>query len=155
MKALIKGIKSKKSGDNRGTTMVETLVSFVVLMIVLAALYGMIRLSSNLRMRAVDTANVRAAFNAEIYKKTPSSNVKKYFYEGKSAPDKTTMFTLKLSSLTKNANLQVTETTVDRSRYSDSIRIPNTDAVGFVSSDPSIQDENLVPPKVVLFKYHK
>lgn len=155
MRTGLNGNKNRIKGDNRGTTMVETLVSFVVLMIVLAALYGMIRLASNLRMRAVDTANVRTSFNAEIYKKNPSSNVERYFYVGKSAPDKTTMFTLKLSSQTNDLNLQVTGTTVDRTRYSDSIRIPNTDAIGFVSKDASITEENLVPPKVVLFKYHK
>lgn len=155
MRTVINAVKRRISGDNRGTTMVETLVSFVVLMIVLAALYGMIRLSSNLRMRAVDTANIRTSFNAEIYKKNPSSNVDRYFYIGKSAPDNTTMFTLKLSSETDNSNLQVTETQVDRTRFSDSVRIPNTDAVGFVCTDPTVTDENLVPPKVVLFNYHK
>ena len=58
----------KIHNNNAGSTMVETLISFVVLVIVFAALFGMIRFSSNLRMRAIDTADVRESFNDEIYK---------------------------------------------------------------------------------------
>ena len=107
--------------NNSGTTMMEVLVSFVVLMIVMAALYGMVRISSNLRMRAVDTANIREEFNSEIYKNHSSDKVDTYYYNGKCAPDRLTMFTLKLSDSTDNSNLRVGTSSVDRTKFENSI----------------------------------
>ena len=54
--------------NNKGTTMVETLVAFVVLMIVLLALFKMVTFSSQLKMRSIDTSRVLQVFNQEIYK---------------------------------------------------------------------------------------
>ena len=47
-----------KSNNDAGNTMIETLVSFVILLIVMAALYAMVLFSTNLRMRAIDTATI-------------------------------------------------------------------------------------------------
>lgn len=57
-----------KNKNNNGSTMVETLVSFVVLFIVLAALYGIVSFSSELYMRSVDTSRLHQRFYREIYK---------------------------------------------------------------------------------------
>ena len=152
--------KRKKTANNRGNTMVETLVAFVVLMIVIAALYGMVRISTNLRMRAADSADIQTSFYSEIYKKTPSQNVEPYYYIGKYAPDKKTMFTLKLNTdegKTSTYNLIKSESG-DLSPYtgfSKSLRIPCIDATGYVSTDSRINEENLVSPKALLFSYHK
>ena len=48
--------------------MIETLVSFVVLVMVLAALYGVVLFSSELYMRSVDTSRLQQQFYREIYK---------------------------------------------------------------------------------------
>lgn len=138
--------------NNRGTTMVELLVSFVVLMIVLAALFGMVRFSSNLRMRAVDTANVRESFNKEIYKKTPDPTiVATYQYEGKSKDGKTA-FMLTLSDDTDVSNLEIGSS--ERAKFQKNLRVPSIDAVGYKSLDSRITDENLATPKALTFYYH-
>ena len=151
----------KRSSDvlknNLGTTMVETLVSFVVLMIVLAALYAMFRFSANLRMRAIDTANVRTEFNGEIYKTNPdTSKVTVYKYIGKREQDHTTMFMLKLNDKTTDANLSnSTGSGIEKDSFKQSIRVPNIDATGYVSKDSRITEENLATPKVLVFKFYK
>ena len=55
--------------NHKGSTMVETLVSFVVLFIVLAALYNIVVFSSELYLRSVDTSRLQQKFYREIYKK--------------------------------------------------------------------------------------
>ena len=153
-------IMKKKLGPlhgNRGVTMMETLVAFVVLLVVLAALYGMIRLSSELRMRATDTASVGEAFDRLIYKKSidQSDSIQAYYYFGKSKED-LTMFSLKV-------NMDDGKTSVDKNLdikggsshdFTGAIRVPNLDAVGYVSTDSKIEEENLVTPKAVVFSYH-
>ncbi len=141
--------------NNNGSTMVETLVSFVVLVIVIAALYGMVRFSSNLRMRAVDTAKVRNTFNSEIYKNGSSPNVDEYHYIGRSAPDNLTMFSLKLNEKTDNSNLYKESSGKSRTEFTDSVYLSNVDAVGYVSVDPVISEENLVQPKALEFEFNK
>ena len=149
--------------NNKGSTMIETIVSFVVLIIVFAALYGMVRFSSNLRMRAVDTANVHSEFYSEIYKTTGRNNVQKYNYPGKYAPDDNfTMFFLKPdiptdteSGKTSSYNLNMNNAAVSVSSFSGQIKVPCIDATGYVSLDSRITSDNLVTPKVLVFEYHK
>ena len=143
--------------DNKGTTLVESLVAFAILTIVMLMLYGMVRISMNLRMRAVDTSNLQSSFNAEIYKTNPSSDVEVYNYIGKRATDHLPMFTLKLSDTTSDKNLLVggESSGVDRSKYSTSITIPNIDGKAYVSTASIINEENLIAPKVIMFKYNK
>ena len=62
--------KRRNTGlDNQGTTMVEILVSFVVLMIVLGIMYGMIAFAAALRMRAQDARTASQTFTRELYNK--------------------------------------------------------------------------------------
>lgn len=53
--------------DNRGVTMVETLVAFTVLMIVLGIIYGILSVCNTLRMRAQDTNQAVIDFGREMY----------------------------------------------------------------------------------------
>ena len=59
----------KRIMNQKGSTMVETLASFVVLFIVLAALYGIVTFSTELYMRSVDMSRLQQRFFQEIYKK--------------------------------------------------------------------------------------
>ena len=58
--------------DNKGTTMVETLVAFTVLAIVLTMLFKVVQFSSRLRVLAVDSAQMNSMFMREIYKNDES-----------------------------------------------------------------------------------
>lgn len=72
-KKLHKSYPSRKGGrDNRGVTMVETLVAFTVLMIVLGILYGILSVCNILRMRAQDTNQAVIEFGREMYNKQNS-----------------------------------------------------------------------------------
>ena len=142
----------RQLNNNGGETMIETLVAFAILVIIFLALSGMVAFSSTLRMRATDTASVFSSFYKEVYKREPDQGkVKPYYYIGKYAEDHTTMFTLKLSEETSQANLS-SNTTID---FSQSIRIPCIDATGYTSKESIIDTENLVRPKLLMFKYHK
>ena len=154
----------KIHNNNAGSTMVETLISFVVLVIVFAALFGMIRFSSNLRMRAIDTADVRESFNDEIYKSGNKKNVEIHEYIGSHSTisnNNDTMFYLKLNvdpGKTDCSNLDINSdelTNELRVKFIKSISVPNIDATGMVSKDPRIDEEKLAPPKVLRFEYNK
>jgi hypothetical protein len=51
---------------NQGSTMIETLVAFVVLMIILAIISGIIVFCSKLRLRADDTSRAVTVFSAQM-----------------------------------------------------------------------------------------
>lgn len=155
-------MKNKRKKDkfilfkNDGTTMLETIISFVVLTLVLTALYAMIRFSSNLRMRAIDSVDVRNSFNTEIYKEDPNKNVVDvYNYVGKHAKDKKTMFSLKVNSDTSAENLDITNGDGTPYNFNNSVRLPNVDAIGYVSKDSRVDEENLACPKVLMFYYNE
>ncbi len=61
--------KIKLNKDNRGVTMIETMISFVVLFIVLAALYAIVSFSTELYLQSVDASRLQQEFSKEIYKK--------------------------------------------------------------------------------------
>ncbi|SEQ11529.1 hypothetical protein SAMN02910369_01235 [Lachnospiraceae bacterium NE2001] len=145
----------KKILNNSGNTMIETIVSFLVLMIVLAALYGMILFSTNLRMRAIDSARVREELYQEAYKKNPDETIVDiYSYEGRSCTsDSKTMFMLKLSEDTKNSNLDI-KNAKTRADFEKKINLPNINAIGYVSKDSRIEDENLPTPKLLVFRHY-
>lgn len=150
--------------QNAGSTMVETMVSFVVLAIVLAALYGMVRLATNLRMRAIDTAYVRETFNEEIYKSGDKTNVEEHEYFGAHSTitnNDGTMFTLKVNmdegkTNYKNLNVNADELKEElRLKFIKSIEMPDLDATGMVSKDSRIEDEKLATPRVLSFDYNE
>ena len=63
-----KKVKNIIKSNNKGSTMVETLVAFVVLFMVLASLYSIVAFSSELYMKSVDSSRLQQRFYREIYK---------------------------------------------------------------------------------------
>jgi hypothetical protein len=63
----------KKLKNNDGSTMVEVLVSFTVLMIIMVSLYGIVRVSTNMLMKSKDFLTTQQEFSGEYYKKNYGS----------------------------------------------------------------------------------
>ena len=61
-------ILNKLKKKDQGSTMLETLVAFTVLMVILAIMYQMMAFCSDLRMKAADEAMVVRTFNQELYR---------------------------------------------------------------------------------------
>ena len=159
--------RMKMSLNNKGMTMVETIVSFVVLVIVLAGLYSMVKFSSQLSMRAVDTGRLLQSFSGTLYRNKESIGtdeaggyVKVTEYNGKNDGSNMTGFMLILDKNTTNvannfgSGYSSTSTGIDSA-----IRLPNVDAKGYVSVNPiadpsSASYENILAPKVMKFSYH-
>ena len=149
--------------NDRGSTMIETVISFVVLMIVLAALYSMVRFSSELRMRAVDSSTVQNNFNEQIYRSDGNmTNVDTYRYIGKHRSDEegnddsATAFTLRLNTNKTDVAKSFNDPNLTSEVFKtyDSIKLPNMNAVGYVSVDPLVDSENVIAPRVLSFKHH-
>ena len=94
--------------NNRGVTMIETLVAFTVLMIIFAILYTAVSFCATLRMRAQDTSQAIQTFSREMYNKDNETGkntanhiaIKKYTTQG-NVP----LFYLSLSADTSKANM--------------------------------------------------
>lgn len=153
--------------------MIEVLVSFVVLMIVLGALYSMMKFSSELRMRANDTDRVASDFESNLYKTSGQESINVVHYYGQYDPStdpkyakKTAFFleldtekTDELKNFGRDINYAVpgdiTSGYAENEYLMTGLRLPNIDADGYVSTNPMISEEHLVTPKVLLFKYHE
>jgi len=116
--------KNNSVRNNRGTTMLETLVAFTVLMVIMSVLYSIIAFCSELQMSAMDTGRIMKRFDTEIYNtknldvpntstqgvkviSTPESDlvIKKYTTDkGNQQP----LFYLKVSSKTSSRNIGYT-----------------------------------------------
>ena len=147
--------------NNKGSTMMETIVSFVVLMIVLAALYSMVRFSSELRMRAVDSARIQSNFNEQLYRNDNNmQNIKKYVYIGKHAKDTygnsdtVTVFTIKLNDKKTDVQKAFNSNNMPADNAKESIKLPNVNATGYVCTDPIVDMENVIAPRVLSFKHY-
>ncbi len=145
----------KSFKENRGSTILETVISFVVLMIVLASLIAMVRFATELRMRAIESSRVQSEFNDQLYKADGDmDNVQKYNYVAKNGIDNATVFTLKLNKDKTNIEKNFKDNSVSVEDIRTSIKLPNVDAVGYVSNNPLVDSENLVAPKALVFMYH-
>ena len=98
--------------NNRGVTMVETLVAFTVLMIIFGILYTVVSFCATLRMRAQDTSRAIATFSREMYNKDnqPGKNANnhiliKTYTTSIEGEDKSPLFYLSLSEDTSEKNL--------------------------------------------------
>ena len=65
-------LKIKTGVSNKGTTMLETLVAFTVLMVILGVLYTVIAFCSELKMSATDINNSMQDFSVELYNNNTS-----------------------------------------------------------------------------------
>lgn len=154
--------------SNKGSTMIETLVSFVVLFLVLGALYSIVSFSSELYMRSVDISRLQQRFFKEIYK---SRNIDDSFVEikkyGPNEVDKDAG-----EALAGNAGLilALDQNKTDPKNYNHSdkvkgsyIALKNIGATTYVciegnnttgsTDDDSVK--NSVKPKAIVFNYHK
>ena len=177
--------KHNRRLDNKGSTMVETLVSFVVLSIVLLALFKMVSFSSQLRMRAVDTATVRGEFNQEMYKnlgvalpdKTSKitghglQDVEVKYYVGAADTDaslkKKASFVLILdekdaskdetvgTEIDKNFGTGVSVDSEKMTKIKKQVTMPYINAISYTSTDSRLEEEQLVVPKALRFMYHR
>ena len=66
---------NKKNTANAGTTMVEVLVAFAILMVIFAVVYQVICLSGEIHMKTVDLIRSDQELEAEIYRKNASGAV--------------------------------------------------------------------------------
>ena len=134
--------------NNKGSTMMETLAAFVVLMVILVALTKLVSFSAELRMRAMDMNRITQEFN-------------KVIYSNKSTYDSTT------------GKVTITEyKTVNGKMASGKVRGPlfyivspeggelwvsDIDAYGYSykTDDPVVSDGKLSVPKAIEFVHQK
>ena len=143
----------KRIHNNKGTTMVETLVAFVVLMIILAIIYSAISFCARLRMKATDVDSITESFNAEIYKDDSKINPDEVSFESYSEQEgKGPVFYLVLDyENTDMITNNVKDTITDYCNFK--IRMNKTEATSYKSTNPLIQSEELPTPKALHFRY--
>ena len=144
----IKGI------GNEGSTMIETVVSFVVLVMVLAGLYGVVLFSSNLYMKSVDTSRLQQRFYRELYKKDLTSNafITITEYESGSGFDGTD-YDGKHVSLILSLDKEKTDLSNYGTHEDDYIIMDRIGVNSYVCSDESIETLQLIAPKAIQFVY--
>ena len=154
--------------SNKGSTMIETLVSFVVLFLVLGALYSIVSFSAELYMRSVDISRLQQKFFREIYK---SRDYDDSFVERKKyGPNE--VDTDNGEKLAGNAGLilALDQNKTDPRNYNNSdkvkgsyIALKNIGATTYVciegknttGNTDGDSVKNSVTPKAIVFKYHK
>ncbi|MCR4609752.1 MAG: hypothetical protein K5750_08690 [Eubacterium sp.] len=154
--------KCYRSENNRGSTMVETLVSFTVLFIVLAALYGIVSFSSELYMRSVDTSRLYQKFYREIYKTPPELTGSEY----ENDVLKRKLYKADNEELTEDgeahAGLALTLDTglTDPSNYASRSEIAEAYAAlnhigveSYVCKDGASETKKIILPKAVIFRF--
>lgn len=140
--------------NHKGSTMVETLVSFVVLFIVLAALYNIVVFSSELYLRSVDTSRLQQKFYREIYKKDDrldTSFITKTRYIkgfGGKYSDGTNSYEHAALSLTI-----VNDGNLPDGMEKSEIYLNNIEVTSYVCTEDN--NGNAIAPKVVNFKFVK
>ena len=150
---LAKNKTRKKCLNNKGTTMIETIVAFVVLVIILLIIARIVTYCSNLRMKAVDTNSIIRDFNSEIYKApdkidTNEVTTESYVYKAEDGPE----FYLMLDY--NNTEMMTNNVKDDPTKYQNyKLRMNKTEATCYKSVNPLIESEQLVTPKVLVFRY--
>ena len=162
--------RTKYKLNNTGSTMVETLVSFVVLFIVLASLYGIVSFSNELYMKSVDTSRINQKFYIEIYKyplgkvtgAADDAYVKPVNYDPGYAPadeDDEENGEEGDGENTKYAGLTLlldTEKTKPENGIENAIRdayisLDNVGVTSFTCNDEEAEEEELILPKAIHF----
>ncbi len=153
-------MQSIRDRRNAGSTMVETLVSFVVLFAVLAALYGIVVFSSELYMRSIDISRQQQQFYREIYKKDSAFNVlepvsRKVYSAGNGVTEGA--YNPNHAGLV----LELDTTKTDASNYNDNDALKNsfvsmdsTQVTSYVWTDEGA-DSTTIAPKAVHFAFDK
>ncbi len=137
--------------NNKGNTMFETLIAFVVLAIILAIVYQMIAFCGEMRMKATDTNIILNEYNENIYKKTiPEDKVSVADRHNETVPLGGPLFYLRVSDETSAENLIGT---YDYNTDPYRLRMNFLGAHTYKSIDPRIESEKLVTPKSLQFYY--
>ena len=141
--------------NNNGSTMIETLVSFVVLVIILAILMRMVDYCFRLQMKAVDTDRVFSSFNEELYKPIDKIDINEVAArEIKTDENLGPVFYLMLDTdnpqmLEKNVKDNATDYTQFK------IGLYDIKGTSYSSVNNIIEDEKLVTPQALLFDYEE
>ena len=132
--------QNKEILNNRGTTMLETLIAFVVLMVILGVLYNIIAFCSELKMSATDMNTYMQDFSVEIYNKKTTKVIKKEKITKVDAGVKKPLFYLELSDETQK-DLNGCNSVAEENKR---ISLYNLNAVTYVY-DASGDTRNIVP----------
>ena len=154
--------------DNKGVTMMETVVAFTVLVIILAMIYQMVAFSSSLRMKAADMSHVVQTFNAELYRNGDPSDSGKVLMESYESSTKASDGPLFYFSLNTE------KTDYDKNQYSSYEGVTgknevvdknprnrlkftqiSADCYYFNPDDPLVSDGKLIVPKAIKFIHKK
>lgn len=141
--------------NNNGSTMVETLVSFVVLVIILAILMRMVDYCYRLQMRAIDTDRVFSSFNEELYKPIDKIDTDEVTArEIKTDENLGPVFYLMLDTgNTKMLDNNVKDNATDYTNFK--IGLYDIKGNSYSSVNSMIEDEKLVTPQALLFDYEE
>lgn len=141
--------------NNNGTSMIETLVSFVVLVIILAILMHMVNYCFNLQMKAADTDTVFNKFNAELYK--PVDKIDTHEVSAKEIKTNENLgpvFYLMVDTDKTSMDQNVKDPTgTDYLSYK--LGLYNIKVNSYKSVNGLIESEKLVTPQALLFDYEK
>lgn len=134
--------------EDKGTTMMEVLVSFVVLMIILVALTRTVFFSSELRMRAVDTGRIMQTFNKCLYSQelkdgTSFDKVKRVKYTTDNVEISDGKYKGPLFYITpeEDSAVELWVTEIDANCFT------------YDPDDSTVSSENLVIPKAIMFEH--
>ena len=137
--------------NNDGSTMVETLVSFVILSIILLVLLKMISISNEMRLSAIGIGRINQEFLVEVYKTTGFNTdiIEKTEYPQTDDGGFVLVFD---DEKTDEKNLGI------NSGYYSSIKSANVKmkelkATGYKSVNDMIDEEKMITPKLLIYKY--
>ncbi|MCR5226882.1 MAG: hypothetical protein K6E27_06705 [Eubacterium sp.] len=141
--------------NNKGSTIYEIVIAFVVILVVLAIIYKMISFSSELRMEAVDIRNAQLEFESELYKKTPDTtkiSVKKYVIkENSNTHNKMPVFVLKLDEEKTDveANFMIESSGSGEVSQQNTLNLMDIVADGYSSKNSNVT----IIPKAMKFRF--
>jgi hypothetical protein len=144
--------------NNSGSTMVETLVSFVILFLILASLYGIVAFSSELYMRSVDTSRLLQRFTREINKKDELIGtgtdpfIKKEEYKAgyTKAGSDGNFAALELTLVVDDTNSSFTGSDAMKNSR---IKLNNTATTTYVCNDSTFEEKKIIVPKAIRYEY--
>ena len=149
-----KRVKKLNKANCKGSTMVETLVSFVVLFMVLASLYSIVSFSSELFMKSVDISRTTQKFYREIYKSDEALKHSTFlkiteFIPGFGAPEEGKehaglMLSVEIDEMNFEGNPAMKNST---------IKLDNVGLTSYVCTDEDAVKAGNALPKAVMFEY--
>ena len=146
----------KSRSSNKGITMVETLVAFVVLTIIFVLIYKIVFFCAQMKMKTQDVDNVIAEFNQEIYKSSgpDAAKVEQKNYSVVAAQGPVFYLTLDTDKTDMAKNVNDTVTPYDDQSNAEYYKLPLYDVVAtsYKSKNALIEQEQLLTPKVIRFR---